>query len=85
MGFCNIGAGQASLNFCSLSCTFVFQSAAVTGGRFSNSMPAQSPVRCMQYGVKTSKNSSEKSQIQSSIFNSNYTLYSWEFNWNKLN
>jgi hypothetical protein len=31
-----------------LFCTFVFQSAAVTGRRNNNSTPAQSPVRCLQ-------------------------------------
>jgi len=38
-------AGQTSVGICRLSCTFVFQSAAVTGGRFSNSPTSQSPVR----------------------------------------
>ena len=43
-----VRAGQTSVGFWLLSCTFVFQSAAVVGGRFSNPMPAQSPVRKAQ-------------------------------------
>jgi len=37
-----VRAGQTSLGFCRLSCTFVFQSAAVPGGRFSNTPPSPS-------------------------------------------
>ena len=40
-----VRAGQASLGFWLLSCTFVFQSAAVPGGRFPNPPTSQSPVR----------------------------------------
>ena len=65
MGFANIGAGrcnfifsnmaafvragQTSVGICRLSCTFVFQSAAVPGGRFSNPPTSASPVRCRQF------------------------------------
>jgi len=38
-----VRAGQASMGFWLLSCTFVFQSAAVVGGRFSNPPTSQSP------------------------------------------
>ncbi len=31
-----VRAGQTSVGICRLSCTFVFQSSAVPGGRFSN-------------------------------------------------
>jgi len=41
-----VRAGQTSVGFWLLSCTFVFQSAAVPGGRFSNPPTSQSPVRC---------------------------------------
>jgi len=43
-----VRAGQASMGICLLSCTFVFQSAAVPGGRFSNPPTSPSPVRCTQ-------------------------------------
>jgi hypothetical protein len=43
-----VRAGQTSLGFWLLSCTFVFQSAAVPGRRFSNSPTSQSPVRWRQ-------------------------------------
>ena len=46
-----VRAGQASVGFWLLSCTFVFQSAAVLGGRFSNPPTSQSPERYRQpYG-----------------------------------
>jgi len=41
-----IRAGQTSVNFCNLSCTFVFQSVAVPSGRFSNPPTSASSVRC---------------------------------------
>jgi hypothetical protein len=40
-----VRAGQTSVGFWLLSCTFVFQSAAVPGGRFSNPPTSQSPER----------------------------------------
>lgn len=40
----SVRADGILLGFCRLSCTFVFQSAEVPGGRFSNPMPAQSPI-----------------------------------------
>jgi len=39
-----VRAGQTSLGFCRLSCTLIFQSAAVQGGRFSNSPTSPSPI-----------------------------------------
>jgi len=45
-----VRAGQASVGFWLLSCTFVFQSAAVLGGRFSNPPTSQSPERKAQAG-----------------------------------
>jgi len=38
-----VPAGQTLVGFWLLSCTFVFQSAAVPGGRFSNPPTSQSP------------------------------------------
>jgi hypothetical protein len=43
-----VRAGQTSVSICRLSCTFVFQSAAVPGGRFSNPPTTPSPVLCLQ-------------------------------------
>jgi hypothetical protein len=37
------------MGFWLLSCTFVFQSAAVPGGRFSNPPTSQGPVRCLLF------------------------------------
>jgi len=39
-----VRAGLASVGFWLLSCTFVFQSAAVTVGRFSNPPTSPSPI-----------------------------------------
>jgi len=39
---------QASMSFWLLSCTFVFQSAAVVGGRFSNPPTPKIPVDYVQ-------------------------------------
>jgi len=44
-----VRAGQTSVGFWLLSCTFVFQSAAVPGGRFSNPPTSQSPARYVLY------------------------------------
>ncbi len=43
-----VRAGQTSVGICRLSCTFVFQSAAVPGGRFSNPPTTPSPVRWLK-------------------------------------
>jgi len=54
-----VRAGQTSVGFWLISCTFVFQSAAVPGGRFSNPPTSQSPVRQtvkkLSFSYKTSR------------------------------
>jgi len=40
-----VRAGQTTVGIWLLSCTFVYESAAVQGGRFSNLPTSQSPVR----------------------------------------
>jgi len=42
-------AGQTSVGLWLLSCTFVFQLAAVPGGRFSNPPTSQSPGRWLPF------------------------------------
>jgi len=37
--------GKASLDICMLSCIFIFQAAAVPGGRFSNPPTSTNPTR----------------------------------------
>jgi len=55
-----VRAGQTSVGICRLSCTFVFQSAAVPGGRFSNSPTSPSPnVVCHAIYQTTNKNKNE--------------------------
>jgi hypothetical protein len=63
-----VRAGQTSVGICRLSYTFVFQSAAVPGGRNTNSRTLASPVRCKQPHFKTSYENNYHTHFDAFIF-----------------